>query len=87
MPHRPLQTHCHFSLGKLYARSRRPGKACAELSTAIGLYHAMEMTFWLPQAEATLSDAASTLSCYSVKSYTSLRIIKPHWERGHRRLS
>jgi hypothetical protein len=29
-------------------------QARAELSTAIELYRAMEMTFWLPQAEATL---------------------------------
>jgi hypothetical protein len=29
--------------------------ARAELSTAIDLYHAMDMTFWLPQAEAGLA--------------------------------
>jgi hypothetical protein len=29
--------------------------ARASLSTAIELYHAMDMTFWLPQAEATLA--------------------------------
>ena len=34
----------------------RPGEqAHAELSAAIELYRAMEMTFWLPQAEATLA--------------------------------
>jgi hypothetical protein len=63
MSHRPLQAHCYFSLGKLYARSRRPGDASAELSTAVDLYHAMDMTFWLPQAEAALRHAASALSC------------------------
>ena len=30
---------------------RKPGSA---LSAAIALYRAMDMTFWLPQAEATL---------------------------------
>ena len=29
-------------------------QAGAELSTAIALYRAMDMIFWLPQAEATL---------------------------------
>jgi hypothetical protein len=31
-------------------------QACAELSTAIELYRAMEMTFWLPQAEVALAE-------------------------------
>jgi class 3 adenylate cyclase/tetratricopeptide (TPR) repeat protein len=52
---RPLVAHCHLSLGKLYAQSGRCSEARAELSTAIGLYRAMEMTFWLPQAEAALA--------------------------------
>ena len=30
-------------------------QARAALSAAIDLYHAMEMTFWLPQAEAVLA--------------------------------
>jgi hypothetical protein len=30
-------------------------QARAELSTAIALYRAMEMTFWLPQAETALA--------------------------------
>ncbi len=51
---RPLQAHCHHGLGTLYARIGRPEQARAELSAAIGLYRAMEMTFWLPQAEAAL---------------------------------
>ena len=32
----------------------RFGEAHAALSTAITMYRAMEMTFWLPQAEAAL---------------------------------
>jgi tetratricopeptide (TPR) repeat protein len=49
---RPLQAHCHLGLGTLYAKIGQREQACAELSAAIDLYRAMDMTFWLPQAEA-----------------------------------
>jgi tetratricopeptide (TPR) repeat protein len=52
---RPLQAHCHRGLGTLYATTGRRQQACAELSAAIALYRAMDMTFWLPQAEAALA--------------------------------
>jgi len=52
---RPLQAHCHRSLGTLYATTGQRGQARAELDTAMSLYHAMDMTFWLPQAEAALA--------------------------------
>jgi tetratricopeptide (TPR) repeat protein len=52
---RPLITHCHLGLGKLYAKSGRRAEAHAELSGAVELYRAMEMTLWLPQAEAALA--------------------------------
>jgi tetratricopeptide (TPR) repeat protein len=52
---RPLQAHCHRGLGALYAKIGRLEQARVELSTAIGLYRAMEMMFWLPQAEAALA--------------------------------
>ena len=52
---RPLQAHCHRGLGTLYGRVGRAEQARAALSTAIALYRAMEMTFWLPQAEAALA--------------------------------
>src|SRR5262249_22109265 len=52
---RPLQAHCHLGLGPLYVQTGRPESACAELTAAIALYRAMEMTFWLPQAEAALA--------------------------------
>jgi len=52
---RPLLAHCHLGLGTLYARTDRREQARAALSAAIDLYRAMEMTFWLPQAEATLA--------------------------------
>jgi class 3 adenylate cyclase/tetratricopeptide (TPR) repeat protein len=52
---RPLQAHCHLGLGSLYASTDRRELTRAELSTAIDLYHAMDMTFWLPQAKAVLA--------------------------------
>jgi class 3 adenylate cyclase len=52
---RPLQAHCHCDLGTLYATRGQQGQACAALATAIDLYRDMEMTFWLPQAEAALA--------------------------------
>jgi Flp pilus assembly protein TadD len=52
---RPLQAHCHLGLGKLYATIGRHVEARAELDTAIKLYRSMEMTFWLPQANAVLA--------------------------------
>ena len=52
---RPLQAHCHRGLGTLYAKIGRTEHARAELSTAIDLYRAMAMTFWLPEAEAALA--------------------------------
>jgi predicted ATPase/class 3 adenylate cyclase len=52
---RPLVAHCHLGLGTLYARTGRHEQARAELSAAIDFYRAMDMTFWLPQAEAALA--------------------------------
>jgi tetratricopeptide (TPR) repeat protein len=52
---RPLLAHCHLGLGTLYTQVDRPEQARAELSTAIALYRAMAMTFWLPGAEAALA--------------------------------
>jgi tetratricopeptide (TPR) repeat protein len=51
---RPLQAHCHRGLGTLYAMTGQREQARPELSTAIELYRAMEMMFWLPQTEAVL---------------------------------
>jgi hypothetical protein len=52
---RPLVAHCHLGLGTLYARTGQQEQARAALSTAIAMYRAMDMTFWLPQAEAALA--------------------------------
>jgi class 3 adenylate cyclase/DNA-binding winged helix-turn-helix (wHTH) protein/tetratricopeptide (TPR) repeat protein len=51
---RPLQAHCHRGLGALYGALGRHQQARTALSTAIELYRAMDMTFWLPQTEAAL---------------------------------
>jgi hypothetical protein len=37
----------------------RAQQARSALSTAIALYRAMEMTFWLPQAEAALAQTGA----------------------------
>jgi tetratricopeptide (TPR) repeat protein len=52
---RPLQAHCHRGLGIQYAATGQQEQARTALSTAIALYRAMDMTFWLPQAEAALA--------------------------------
>jgi class 3 adenylate cyclase/DNA-binding winged helix-turn-helix (wHTH) protein/tetratricopeptide (TPR) repeat protein len=52
---RPLQAHCHLSLGTLYIRMGQREHAHTALSTAIALYRDMGMTFWLPQAKAALA--------------------------------
>jgi tetratricopeptide (TPR) repeat protein len=54
---RPLVAHCHRSLGTLYATTGQREQARAALSAAIALYRAMDMAFWLPQAEAALAQA------------------------------
>jgi predicted ATPase len=58
---RPLQAHCHLGLGTLYGRVGREQQARAALGTAIALYRAMEMTFWLPQAKAALAHVGTAL--------------------------
>src|SRR5262249_42603817 len=52
---RPLQAHSHLSLGTLYTQTGQQEQARAALTAAIDLYRAMDMTFWLPQAEAALA--------------------------------
>jgi len=54
---RPLQAHCHLGLGTLYSQTGRPAPARTELSAAIALYRTLDMSFWLPQAQAALVQA------------------------------
>jgi tetratricopeptide (TPR) repeat protein len=55
---RPLLAHSHFGVGILYSHLGQRAQATAALSTAVELYRAMAMTFWLPQAEAALAQLA-----------------------------
>jgi tetratricopeptide (TPR) repeat protein len=61
---RPLVAHCHRSLGTMYVATGQREQARTDLSAAIDLYRAMDMTFWLPQTEAALvrADAARDTS-------------------------
>ena len=52
---RPLQAHCQRGLGTLYATMGQQEQARTALSTAVDMYRAMEMTFWLPETEAALA--------------------------------
>jgi tetratricopeptide (TPR) repeat protein len=52
---RPLQAHCSRGLGTLYAKTGQQEQARRALATAIAMYQAMDMTFWLSQAEAALA--------------------------------
>jgi tetratricopeptide (TPR) repeat protein len=56
---RPLLAHCHRGLGAIYAKTGQTAQARTEISVAIALYREMEMTFWLPQAEAALAQVMS----------------------------
>jgi tetratricopeptide (TPR) repeat protein len=52
---RPLQAHCHRGLGTLYTKTGQAEQARSALATAIEMYRAMAMTFWLPETEAALA--------------------------------
>jgi hypothetical protein len=56
---RPLIAHCHLGRGTLYRKTGRVEQARAALSAAIDLYRAMDMTFWLPEAEAALAQVSA----------------------------
>jgi hypothetical protein len=53
--YRPLQAQCHYSLGTLYSETGQTKLAQTELIMAIPQYRDMDRTFWLPQAEAALT--------------------------------
>jgi tetratricopeptide (TPR) repeat protein len=52
---RPLQAHCHGSIGTLFTQLGQREQARTELTAAIALYRTREMTFWLQRTEATLA--------------------------------
>jgi hypothetical protein len=55
---RPVVTHCHFGLGKLYGRTDKREQAREHLRTATTMYREMGMTYWLERAEAELKGLA-----------------------------
>ena len=48
---RPLAAHCHAGLGRFFARAGEADKAREHLTTALTMYRAMAMRFWLVQLE------------------------------------
>ena len=56
----PLVVHCHLSLGRLALRLAQRERARLELATATNLYRAMEMRFWLSQAEAVRVEGSAS---------------------------
>jgi hypothetical protein len=47
-----LSPTCHLGLSKLYRRVGERQQAHEHLTTAIAMYRAMDMRFWLEKAEA-----------------------------------
>ena len=48
----PLRAQCHLGLGRCFRRAGRHAGARAELATAADLFRSLEMSHWLPHAEA-----------------------------------
>ena len=57
---RPLVAHCHLSLGRLALKLAQRERARLELTTATNLYRAMEMSFWLSQAETVRVEGSAS---------------------------
>ena len=49
---RPLVAHCHLGFGRLYQRVGKSHEAREYLASAVTMYRAMDMRFWLEKAEA-----------------------------------
>jgi tetratricopeptide (TPR) repeat protein len=52
---RPLVAHCRLGLGRLYRRIGERQKAEKQIATALAMYRAMDMGFWLEKAEVEAS--------------------------------
>lgn len=48
---RPLVTHCHAGLARLYKRTGKPEQAQEHLTTARAMYGEMGMAHWLEKLE------------------------------------
>lgn len=59
---RPLQAHCHLGLSRLYQRQGLLADARAHITEAVWLYNALEMGFWLREAERQLSELTAEAS-------------------------
>jgi tetratricopeptide (TPR) repeat protein len=55
---RPLVAQCHLGLGKLYRRVGERERAREHLATATSMYRAMDMPYWLEQAQAEVAELA-----------------------------
>jgi len=55
---RPLISHCHLGLGKLYRRIGKREQAQEHLATATTMFREMGMTYWLEKAEAEMDNPA-----------------------------
>ena len=55
---RPLQAHCHLGWARCTPRPASGSRPVLHCLLPLALYRAMEMTFWLPQAEAALAQVA-----------------------------
>jgi hypothetical protein len=67
--------HHHLGLGRLYRRTGKHEHAREHLATATTMYRAMDMRFWLEQAEA---DAGVGMSVIELVPFLGL---KPHKTR------
>ena len=49
---RPIVTHCHLGLGKLYRHTGKGEQTQKHLITATTMYQNMGVTYWVREAEA-----------------------------------
>lgn len=56
---RPLEARCRLGVRKLHLHAGRNREAGVELSAAIAMFRAMNMSFWLPEAESALAEATA----------------------------
>ena len=57
---RPLAARCHLGLGKVHRQTGNHAAARAELATAVDMLRAMEMTYWLADAESELAAVSAS---------------------------
>ena len=55
---RPLEARCRLGIGKLELNAGKRGEAKVELSAAVTMLRTMNMSLWLPEAEAALARAS-----------------------------